>query len=132
MESAPPSPWRVPETIAKAQQSLPPSPRKLTVDLHGHDARTALELARSRVAEAWSNGYSEVELIHGAAYVNEPGGPRGKIKFGLRQMVEEGDFDGFADRGRTWVRSDAIVLYLKPNPRPRRERWSAPPRKAYD
>jgi hypothetical protein len=111
---------------------MPRASRKLTLDLHGHDARTALDLARTRVAEAWRNGYQEVELLHGAAYVQAPGGPRGKIKFGLRRMVEEGEFDAFIDRTRTWLRSDAIVLYLKPNPRAARQRWSPAPRRAYD
>lgn len=100
--------------------------------MHGFDVLSALELARTRVAEAWRNGYGEVELFHGAAYLEEgPRGGRGKIKFGLRQMVDEGQFDAFADRSKTWLRSDSVVLTLKPNHHPRRESWSPEPRRAY-
>ena len=100
--------------------------------MHGFDVLTALELARTRVAEAWRNGYGEVELMHGAAYLEEgPRGGRGKIKFALREMVEAGEFDAFAERAKNWIRADSVVLTLKANPRPRRESWSPEPRKAY-
>lgn len=106
--------------------------RKLRVDLHGFDVLSAVELARTRVAEAWRNGYGEVELFHGAAYLEEgPRGGRGRIKFELRRLVEEGQFDAFAERAQTWLRADSVVLTLKPNPRPRREAWSPEPRRAY-
>ena len=52
--------------------AVPRRIRRLSVDLHGHDVVTALELAIVRVSEAQRNGYEEIELLHGAADVEEP------------------------------------------------------------
>ena len=105
--------------------------RSLAVDLHGHDVLTAVDLARLRVREGYDNGYEAVELLHGAGDVTEPvESGRGRIKWALRRMVEAGELDGFIDRGRTWLKSGSIVVYLKKNPRARRERWvPEPPRR---
>lgn len=106
--------------------------RKLTVDLHGHDVLTALDLARRRVEEAYSNGYGQVELLHGAADVAEPVETgRGRIKWALRTAVEHGELDAYIDRGQTWFKAGSIVLALRRNPRPRREEWGREPPRAY-
>lgn len=106
--------------------------RTLSVDLHGHDVLTAVDLAALRVREAYDNGYEAVELVHGAADVSEPvESGRGRIKWALRQRVEEGRFDGYIERGRTWLKAGSILLYLKRNPRAQRERWSAEPPRSH-
>lgn len=102
--------------------------RTLPVDLHGHDVLTAVDLARQRVKEAYDNGYQAVELLHGAGDVTAPVETgRGRIKWALRRMVEDGELDGFITTGRTWLKAGSIVLYLRPNPRARRERWAPEP-----
>ena len=89
---------------------------------------TAVDLAYQRVQEAFENGYQAVELQHGAGDVTEPVETgRGRIKWALRKMVEDGELDRFVDRPRTWFKSTSIVLYLRPNSRPRRERWAPEP-----
>ena len=106
--------------------------RTLTVDLHGHDVLTAVDLAADRVREAYNNGYQAVELLHGAGDVSEPvESGRGRIKWALRRIVEEGRFDGYIDRGRTWLKAGSIVLYLKRNPQARRESWSPEPPRSH-
>ena len=109
-----------------------PGVRTLTIDLHGHDVLTAVDLAADRVREAYSNGYQAVELLHGAGDVSEPvESGRGRIKWALRRIVEEGRFDGYIDRGRTWLKAGSIVLYLKRNPQARRESWSPEPPRSH-
>jgi hypothetical protein len=106
--------------------------RTLPLDLHGHDVLTALDLTRQRVSEAYQNGYQAVEIQHGAGDVTAPVETgRGRIKWALRQIVEDGELDGYIDRGRTWLKAGSIVLYLKPNPRPRSERWAPEPPRSY-
>lgn len=107
-------------------------PRTLRVDLHGHDVMTALELSAIRVREAQANGWEAVELVHGAADVEEPVSEgRGRIKWDLRRMAATGRFDRWIDRTRTWEKAGSLVLYLKPNGRPGRERWSGEPSRRY-
>jgi len=106
--------------------------RRYTVDLHGHDVLTAVDLAWNRVQEAYSNGYGSVELLHGAGDVSEPVETgRGRIKWALRSAVERGEFDTFIERGQTWLKAGSIVLTLKRNPRPRPESWGREPPRAH-
>ncbi|HEX8959426.1 MAG TPA: hypothetical protein VF770_06350 [Solirubrobacterales bacterium] len=111
---------------------MPRSPRTLTVDLHGHDVLTAVDFAMRRVAEAYGNGFDSVELIHGAADVEEPvDSGRGRIKWELRRLFEAGRFDGWVDRRHSWPRASSLVLRLKPNPRARVEHWRADPHRRH-
>jgi hypothetical protein len=112
---------------------MPPTPRKTTIDLHGHDVRTAVRLALTRVAEAYNNGYESIELIHGAGDVSEPVEEgRGRIKWELRRLAAGGAFDRFADPDRTWLKNGSLVLSLRRNPRARRNAWATePPRTHY-
>src|SRR3979411_1169503 len=104
------------------------SVRTLSVDLHGHAWQTASDLAEQRVREAYANGYEAVELLHGAGDVTEPVETgRGRIKWALRRMVQEGSLDGYIDRGRTWLKAGSIVVYLKRNPKARPERCTPDP-----
>jgi hypothetical protein len=106
--------------------------RSLRVDLHGYDVRAALDLALMRVREAYASGYDEVELIHGAASVETPVEEgRGRIKTELRRIFEGGGFDNWVDRSRSWPKAASLLLALKPNPRPARERWSGAPRRRH-
>lgn len=93
---------------------------------------TALEISAMRVREAQANGWEAVELVHGAADVTKPVDEgRGRIKWELRHMAQSGRFDRWIDRGRTWEKAGSLVLYLKPNGRPTRERWSGEPSRRY-
>src|ERR671932_2088982 len=96
-----------------------PAPRRLTVDLHGHDVQGAVRLALTRVAEAYQNGYDAVELIHGSADVERPvEDGRGRIKWELRRLASAGAFDRFCHPERTWLKSASVELTLRRNPRP--------------
>lgn len=110
---------------------MPRRPRTLTVDLHGHDVLTAVDLAVRRVAEAYGNGYESVELIHGAAEVEEPvDAGRGRIKWELRRAARGGVFNRWTDPARTWEKAASLVLQVRANPRARPESWSSePPRR---
>lgn len=106
--------------------------KELKVDLHGFDVVGAIELAEQRIHEAYENGYSTVELLHGAGDVSEPVEEgRGRIKWALRKLVDEGRFHGYTLPSKTWLKAGSIVLYLKPNPRPRRENWTPKPPRPY-
>lgn len=103
--------------------------RTTTVDLHGHDAQTAVHLALRRVAEAYNNGYDSIELVHGAADVEEEVQEgRGRIKWELRRMVSQGAFNSYAVRDQAWLKAGSIVLSLKRTGMARRESWSDEPR----
>ncbi len=106
-------------------------PRTLSVDLHGHDVLTAVDFALRRVAEAYNNGYDTVELVHGAADVEEPVETgRGRIKWELRRAARAGVFNRWAESDRTWEKASSLVLRIRPNPRARPESWSSePPRR---
>ena len=104
--------------------------RRRVEDLHGLDVLTAVRFAVTRVREAYENGYDEIELLHGAADVREPvADGRGRIKWELRRLLEQGDLDQWSRREDSWPRASSLVVALRRNPRPRRESWStAPPR----
>jgi hypothetical protein len=106
--------------------------RTLQVDLHGHDVLTAVDLALRRVQEAQQNGYNAVELVHGAADVEDPvEDGRGRIKWELRRQARTGRFNRWADPSRTWPKAGSLILYLWPNGRSRRESWSDEPRRRH-
>jgi predicted DNA-binding protein len=106
--------------------------RRRVEDLHGLDVLTAVRFARTRVREAYENGYDEIELLHGAADVLEPvANGRGRIKWELRRLLERGELDRWSRREDSWPRASSLVVALKRNPRPRREAWTAPPRAAH-
>ncbi|MGH7882802.1 MAG: hypothetical protein ACREN8_07830 [Candidatus Dormibacteraceae bacterium] len=85
----------------------------LQVDLHGCDVLSAINLALCQVREARNSGYQAVELVHGAADVEYPVEVgRGRIKWELRRLIEEGGFDAWADPCRSWIRAGSITLYL--------------------
>jgi hypothetical protein len=111
-------------------------PRTHRVDLHGYDVLTAVDLARLSVSEAYLNGYSYVELLHGAADVTEPvaagAGARGGIKWELRRMLERGEFDSWCRSHHEHALLEGMMrLALRPNPTQRGEEWTPmpPPRR---
>jgi len=105
--------------------------RRRLEDLHGFDTRTAVEFAMRRISEAYANGYDEIELTHGAADVRDrPDEGRGKIKWALRDLLDSGRLDQWANRRDSWPRESSMVIALLRNPRPRSEFWSPPPRRA--
>lgn len=103
--------------------------RRRIEDLHGFDVVTAVQLALTRTREAYENGYDEIELVHGAGDVHERvTDGRGRIKWALRELLDGGRLDRWADRSASWPRASSLVLALRRNPRPRRETWSPAPR----
>lgn len=105
--------------------------RRRLEDLHGFDTRTAVDFAVTRVFEAYRNGYDEIELQHGAADVRErPAEGRGQIKWALRDLVDGGRLDSWANRRDSWPKESSMLIALRRNPRPRSEFWSPPPRRA--
>jgi hypothetical protein len=105
--------------------------RRRVEDLHGFDVRTAVQFAVTRVAEAYRNGYDEIEFLHGAADVRErPEEGRGRIKWALREALEGGRLDAWSSRRDSWPRAASLVVALKRNPRPRPESWSPPPHRS--
>lgn len=118
--------------MAQPARSRRASIRTHVLDLHGYDVVTALELATARVADAYRNGYTQIELVHGAANVTEPAAEgRGRIKWALRRMAAEGGFDAYCRPGETWPRAGSLVLALRANPSPRPESWTPAPPRAY-
>lgn len=122
-----PRPWQQ-ETSSRPQPRRRPGGRVRQLDLHGYDVLTALDLARLTVSEAYANGYQAVEILHGARDVTSHvagGEGRGGIKWGLRGMLERGEFN--AQVASSQVMEGSLRLELKPNPKPRAERWTPPP-----
>ena len=69
-----------------------------------------------------------MEILHGSRDVTShvgAGEGRGAIKWELRAMLERGEFDALVDSSEMMEAS--LRLALKPNPRPRPERWTDPP-----
>ena len=106
--------------------------RRRFEDMHGLDVLAAVQFALTRVREAYENGYDEIEFQHGAADVHEQvTDGRGRIKWALRGLLDEGRLDRWCRRADSWPRSSSLVIALKRNPRPRRETWSTAPRRAH-
>jgi hypothetical protein len=120
-----PRPWQ--NESRPRQEPGGRSRRVRRLDLHGHDVLSAIDLARLTVQEAYANGYQAVELLHGARDVTSrvaAGEGRGAIKWELRAMLERGEFDALVESSE--VMEASLRLVLKPNPRPRAERWTPP------
>src|SRR5215472_9574341 len=97
--------------------------------MHGMDVLTAVRYAVTRTREAYENGYDEIEFVHGAGDVREHvSDGRGRIKWALRELLDSGRLDRWADRDGSWPRASSLVVAVRRNPRPRRESWSAAPR----
>ena len=106
--------------------------RRRIEDLHGFDVLSAVQLAFTRVHEAYENGYDEIEFKHGAADVHDHvADGRGRIKWALRELLDGGRLDRWASREGSWPRASSLVVALRRNPRPRREAWSPAPRPAH-
>jgi hypothetical protein len=122
-----PRPWQS-EPRGRPEPRRRATGRVRQLDLHGYDVLTALDLARLTVAEAYANGYLAVEILHGARDVTSHvagGEGRGGIKWGLRGMLERGEFNALV--ASSHLMEGSLRLELKPNPQPRAERWTAPP-----
>ena len=83
--------------------------------------------ARVRQLEAMFKNAVVLDTASAGDVVEPVDSGRGRIKWALRKMVDEGQFDGYVNPGRTWLKAGSIVLYLKRNPRPRRESWAPEP-----
>lgn len=106
--------------------------KRRTEDLHGFDVLSALDFAVSRVHEAYANGYDEIEFLHGSADVHERVDEgRGRIKWGLRDLLERGSLDTWARPGDSWPKAASLIVALRRNPRPRPESWGPAPRRTH-
>lgn len=93
------------------------------VDLHGYSVETAVEVARSVIAECYENGLMYVRLIHGYNTSRSRTYPYGKptIKEELLRLLREGGLAEYAyslKSGRHVRRSGSITIALRPNPSP--------------
>ena len=129
MPRRPTRPWQDPRP--KPRDAGGRRGRSYRLDLHGYDVLGAAEVCLLVLREAYANGYEAVELVHGAADVRDPVGAgegRGAIKWKLRRMLDNGEFNvyvGAAERGE-----GVLKLRLRRNPQPRSESWPdlPPPR----
>jgi hypothetical protein len=122
-----PRPWQS-EPRSRPEPRRRSAGRVRRLDLHGYDVLTALDLARLTVEEAYANGYQAVEILHGARDVTSHvagGEGRGGIKWGLRGMLERGEFKALVASSQ--VMEASLRLELKPNPQPQTERWTNSP-----
>lgn len=107
------------------------------VDLHGYSVETAMEVARSVIAEAYENGICYVRLIHGYNTSRSRTYPYSAptIKEELLRLLQEGAFSRFAyslKSGRHVRRAGSITIALRPNPSPNPHQiWSTLPEKDY-
>jgi len=131
MPRRPTRPWQRPGPPRKEPAR---GSRVYQLDLHGYNVLTACDLALQFTREAYANGYATLELVHGARDVQDAVGPgegRGGIKWELRRMFEQGQFDPFSRRQDSHLMDGSIVLALRNNPQPRAERWPAKPPKGF-
>jgi hypothetical protein len=70
--------------------------RCIEIDLHGYTHRTALQVAREKLKEAYEHGFMYVRLIHGAAAIRDKR-DGGSVKFALREMLRRGELDKWVD-----------------------------------
>lgn len=107
-----------------------PRGRVRSLDLHGYDIVTAIDVTVTTLREAYENGYQSVDVRHGSRDVVDPVQPgegRGGIKWELRRMIDRGQFD-------TWVSGADVMesgvrFHIRNNPRQRSEHWTdLPPR----
>jgi hypothetical protein len=120
-----PRPWQV-ENRPRPSPKTPGRVR--TLDVHGYDVMTAVDMVRVAVQEAYANGYQAIEILHGARDVTShvaAGEGRGAIKWELRAMLDRDEFGALVASVETMEGS--LRLRLRANPKPRPERWSAPP-----
>jgi DNA-nicking Smr family endonuclease len=132
MPRRPVRPWQNPNPKSRDGGGRGRGGRSYSLDLHGFDVLGAVDATRLVVRDAYANGYDAVEVLHGAADVIDPVGAgegRGAIKFKLRRMYDQGEFNAYvasAEKGE-----GRLVLRLKRNPQPRSEQWSSLPPRRY-
>jgi hypothetical protein len=111
--------------------------RLVEVDLHGYSVETALELARTAVAEAYENGFRFVRLVHGRSTSQPSSYPcqAPTIKEELLRFLDEGAFARYAytrRSGRHKRRPSSLTLALRPNPSPNQTPiWTSLPERDY-
>ncbi len=96
------------------------------VDLHNYSIRTALIAAREKIKEAYEHGFRYIRLIHGAANIvskNE----RKTIKYSLRIMLKNGEFDKWIDKRGSVFRGESLILEIRKNLSPLNREWNEMP-----
>jgi hypothetical protein len=109
--------------------------RSVQVDLHGYGVGDARRIARSKVREAWENGFRQITLIHGAPSSRRPGlawqSGYGTIKWHLRGQFRQGKWRRFLYHGgsrKHRLEAGAMRLAVRSNPAPRvPPQWSPLP-----
>lgn len=122
-----------------AWQKIDDQARMLEVDLHGYTVADAVDLACSKVSEAWQNGFERITLIHGA-----PGSTHhfsaahtgyGGIKWQLRGILARGEWNEYLYGRRSkkhFVEEGFMNLRLRPNPGARAvQEWAPLPEPYY-
>ncbi len=101
--------------------------RCVEVDLHGYSQKTAIQVAREKIMEAYEHGFRYVRLIHGAADVRHKEDV-GSIKFALREMLRRGGLAKWVRGSKNHkLRDGYIILELQKNPAPVDGEWKEMP-----
>jgi hypothetical protein len=104
--------------------------KSIEIDLHNYSTRTALEVAREKIKEAYEHGFRHVKLIHGAAGIKNKN-EGGSVKFELRSMLRRGEFDKWTDRQGSESRDESLILVLRKNTTPVDGKWKEMPLEDY-
>ena len=100
------------------------------VDLHNYSIKTALIAAGEKIKEAYEHGFRHIRLIHGAANIvsrNE----RRTIKYLLRTMLKNGEFDKWVDKKGSVFRDESLILEIRKNSAPLNMEWNEMPLEDY-
>ena len=100
------------------------------IDLHNYSIRSALIAAREKIKEAYEHGFRHIRLIHGAANIvskNE----RRTIKYSLRTILKNGEFDKWVERKGSVFRDESLILEIRKNSAPLDREWNEMPPEDY-
>jgi hypothetical protein len=116
-----PSAWRNQENMANTDNEQ----RNIQIDLHGYAVSNAIAIAKSKIKEAWENGFDYITLIHGARASRHHFSARntgyGAIKWELRSALSQGYWKEWVFYRRSKKHSIGAIsmkLKLRPNSNP--------------
>ncbi|PWB55461.1 MAG: hypothetical protein C3F06_02565 [Candidatus Methanoperedenaceae archaeon] len=100
------------------------------VDLHNYSIMTALIAAREKIKEAYEHGFRYIRLIHGAANIGSKN-ERRTIKYSLRTVLKNGEFDKWIDKNGSTFRDESLILEIRKNSAPLNREWNEMPLEDY-
>ncbi len=108
-------------------------PDELDLDLHGYRYASGERVARTKIAEAYANGFRSLRIIHGSSTGGSDNfAPHtGTLKAAILALVQERAIARILDRD-PFIGDTATVLFFKRNHHPSNPvRWTALPRPEY-